>query len=160
MEFVAADVERFLVLSVNSASRAAKGTTLLENVLGKMVCPPLTTIQTIEQMKASRKRHKPSPDDIPVEVATPLVHAMLDKQYREILDEPVGIIGNIAPRAAVRTKKGRERSPSGSNISKPGPQVSIIHRIRWQATTSAGCGVNSTSKTFADEPRNTLRRAL
>ncbi|WP_240547465.1 hypothetical protein [Mesorhizobium tianshanense] len=44
-----------------------------------------------------------------VEVATPLVHAMLDKQNREILDEPVGILGNIAPRAAARTKKGREK---------------------------------------------------
>jgi hypothetical protein len=34
---------------------------------------------------------------------------MLDKQYREILDEPVGMLGNISPRAATRTKKGREK---------------------------------------------------
>lgn len=101
--------DRYLVLSVNSASRAAKGTALLENVLGKMVRAPLTTIQTIDQMKASRKGREASPDDIPLEVATPLVHAMLDKQYREILDQPVGMLGDIAPRAAIRTKNGREK---------------------------------------------------
>jgi hypothetical protein len=100
---------RFLVLSVNSASRAAKGTTLLENVLGKMVRTPLTTIQTVEQMKASRKERNTPLNDIPVEIAIPVVHAMLDKQYREILDEPVGMLGDISPRAAVRTKKGREK---------------------------------------------------
>lgn len=100
---------RFLVLSVNSASRAAKGTALLENVLGNMVRAPLTTIQTIDQMKASRNGREVSPDDIPLEVATPLVHAMLDKQYREILDQPVGMLGDIAPRAAIRSKQGREK---------------------------------------------------
>ncbi|WP_095204590.1 hypothetical protein [Mesorhizobium carmichaelinearum] len=100
---------RLLVLSANSAARAAKGTTLLENVLGQMVRAPLTTIQTIEQMKASRKGRETSSDEIPLEVATPLVHAMLDKQYREVLDEPVGMLGDIAPRAAIRTKKGREK---------------------------------------------------
>lgn len=100
---------RFLVLSVNSASRAAQGTALLENVLGKMVRVPLTTIQTIDQMKASRNGRDASAHDIPLEVATPLVHAMLDKQYREILDQPVGMLGDIAPRAAIRTKNGREK---------------------------------------------------
>jgi len=93
---------RFLVLLVNSASRAAKG-------LPKMVRTPLTTIQTVEQMMASRNGRETSPDDIPVEIATPLVHAMLDKQYQEILDEPVVMLGDIAPRAAIRTKNGREK---------------------------------------------------
>jgi hypothetical protein len=64
---------RFLVLSVNSAARAAKGTTLLDNVLGKMVRAPLTTIQTVDQMKASTQGRASSPDEIPLEVATPLV---------------------------------------------------------------------------------------
>ncbi|MBX9910626.1 MAG: hypothetical protein K2Z25_18165 [Beijerinckiaceae bacterium] len=101
--------ERFLILSVNSVSRAAKGATLLENVLGKMVRAPLTTIQTIEQMKASKSGRESPPADIPLEVATPLVHAMLDKQYREILDQPVGMLGDLAPRAAIRSKQGREK---------------------------------------------------
>ena len=100
---------RSLLLMVNSAARAAKGIALLENVLGKMVQPPLTTIQTVEQTKASRKDQKAASDEIPHEVATPLVHAMLDKQYREVLDQPVGMLGNISPRNAVKTRQGREK---------------------------------------------------
>lgn len=102
-------IENSFETAKNSASRAAKGTALLENVLGNMVRAPLTTIQTIDQMKASRNGREASPDDIPLEVATPLVHAMLDKQYREFLDQPVGMLGDIAPRAAIRSKQGREK---------------------------------------------------
>ncbi|MGA1810184.1 hypothetical protein VH565_24000, partial [Sphingobium sp. 11R-BB] len=42
-------------------------------------------------------------------VATPLIHAMLDRQYRATLDEPVGMLGDITPRAAVQTAAGRHR---------------------------------------------------
>src|SRR3546814_4940041 len=45
----------------------------------------------------------------PPEVATPLIHAMLDRQYRATLDEPIGILGDITPRAAVQTAAGRHR---------------------------------------------------
>jgi hypothetical protein len=50
----------------------------------------LTEIETIEQAMAARQEGRtvePAPD-IPVEVATPLVHGMLDRQYRTLLDEP------------------------------------------------------------------------
>ncbi|MEX2746325.1 hypothetical protein AB3480_35070 [Rhizobium mongolense] len=121
---------RFLVLMVNSAERAQRGAELVQNILGKMVRAPLTTIQTIEQLKAAHQGKKPSADDIPPEVATPLVHAMLDKQYRATLDEPVGMLGDISPRAAARTKTGRQkvaewlkyleiRSSSGLNPQDP-----------------------------------------
>ena len=100
---------RFLVLMVNSAERAQRGTKLLQDILGKMVRAPLTSIQTIEQLKAAHQGRRSSADDIPPEVATPLVHAMLDKQYRATLDEPVGMLGDISPRAAARTKAGREK---------------------------------------------------
>ncbi|MCY1740950.1 hypothetical protein [Ensifer sp. SL37] len=100
---------RFLVLMVNSAERAQRGTERLQNILGKMVRTPLTSIQTIEQLKAVHQGTRPSADDIPPEVATPLVHAMLDRQYRATLDEPVGMLGDISPRAAARTKAGRQK---------------------------------------------------
>jgi hypothetical protein len=100
---------RFLNLMVNSSARAARGREMLESVHGKMVGTPLITLQTIEQMKESNKGQATEADAIPLEVSTPLIHAALDKQYREILDQPVGMLGNISPRAAVRTQKGREK---------------------------------------------------
>jgi len=34
---------------------------------------------------------------------------MMDDHYRATLDQPVGILGNVTPRAAVKTRKGREK---------------------------------------------------
>jgi hypothetical protein len=99
---------RSLLLSVNSASRAAKGTELLAKALGELVRPPLTTIQTLEQMLEARPDREPSPD-IPPEIATKLAHEMHNKQYRAILDEPVGMLGDISPRNAIRTSKGQKK---------------------------------------------------
>ncbi|MEO8723511.1 MAG: hypothetical protein ABI395_08330 [Sphingobium sp.] len=100
---------RALFLSANSAKRAALGTALLSKLLGVSVGTPLTEIETIEQAMAARGGQSTPSSEIPPEVATPLVHAMLDKQYRAILDEPVGMIGDITPRAASKTTKGRAR---------------------------------------------------
>lgn len=103
---------RALILAVTSAERATRGTALLADTLGDLVGPPLTTIETVEQAMAARREglttSEPAPAVAP-EVATPLVHAMLDRQYRATLDEPVGMLGDITPRAAARTTAGRER---------------------------------------------------
>lgn len=103
---------RALILAVTSAERAARGSALIADTLADLVDTPLTTIETIEQAMAARQEgltaSEPAPDIDP-QVATPLVHAMLDRQYRATLDEPVGMLGDITPRAAARTKPGRER---------------------------------------------------
>ena len=101
---------RALILAVTSAERAQRGTVLVEQALGDLVGIPLTEIETIEQAMAARREQpaEPAPSVDP-EIATPLVHAMLDRQYRATLDEPVGMLGDISPRAAARTKAGRER---------------------------------------------------
>ena len=104
--------ERTLVLSVNSAARAERGRAMLQDALGGLVGAPPTKIQTIEQMMAARGEDRSSraPEaEIPAEVQTQLVHAMLDKQYRALLDEPVGMLGDVSPRAASRSATGRER---------------------------------------------------
>jgi hypothetical protein len=44
-----------LTLSVNSANRAARGKAILSDALGKLVRSPLTEIQTVDQMRRSRK---------------------------------------------------------------------------------------------------------
>ncbi len=101
---------RFLLLMVNSAARATRGTTMLHEVLGEGVLTPLTEIQTIDQVRASRQGDETRASGIPFHIATPIVHDLLDRQYRETLDEPVGIIGNISPRAAVKTAGGRVKA--------------------------------------------------
>jgi hypothetical protein len=100
--------ERTVSLSVNSAARAERGRIMVANALGGNVGVPLTEIQTVEQMKAAPRPTKRHPAaEIPPEVRTELVHAMLDKQYRALLDEPVSMIGDISPRAAARSARGR-----------------------------------------------------
>ena len=102
--------DSFLVLVVNSAARAARGTKLLNEVLGSLVRTPLTSIQTMEQMMASRPTEpEPRQLDLPPDVETRIIHDMLDRQYRSTLDEPVGMLGNKSPRAAAKTKAGREK---------------------------------------------------
>jgi hypothetical protein len=99
--------ERALSLSVNSAARAERGKTMLAAGLADLVGAPLTEIKTIEQMKAAPPTKKQPDAEIPPEMQEQLVHAMLDKQYRALLDEPVPMLGNVSPRAATRSARGR-----------------------------------------------------
>ena len=100
--------DRTVLLSVNSAARAAQGTAMLQGVLADLVRAPLTEIQTIDQLRESAADAPPI-EQIPIEVATGLVHAMLDKQYRAVLDEAVPMLGDRTPRQAARTPAGREK---------------------------------------------------
>jgi hypothetical protein len=99
--------ERTLSLSVNSAARAERGRTMLAAALTDLVGVPLTEIRTVEQMKAAPPTKKQPDAEIPPELQEQLVHAMLDKQYRALLDEPVPMLGNVSPRAAARSARGR-----------------------------------------------------
>lgn len=102
--------ERTLVLSVNSAARAERGQAMLQGALGGLVGAPLTKIETVEQMMAARGDDRASSTpDLPAEVQTQIVHALLDKQYRALLDEPVGTLGGVSPRAASSSAKGCEK---------------------------------------------------
>lgn len=100
---------RIVALSVSSAGRAERGSAFLAEALGGLVARPLTEIQTIEQMRAaSPPRHDPPETPIPLEIQAELVHDMLDRQYRELLGEPVPMLGDISPRAAARSARGRK----------------------------------------------------
>lgn len=102
--------DRVLILGVNSSARAAKGTEFFGKALGPLVRTPLTSIQTTEQIMASRAGEpEPKEPGLPPEVEARLVHDMLDRQYRILLDEPVPMLGNTSPRAAAETKAGRVR---------------------------------------------------
>jgi len=101
--------ERFVLFEANSPARAQRGTAMLAAALGDLVGSPLTEIQTVEQLKAAPRR---KPDEtaaaIPPEVREKLVHEALDQHYRASLDEPTPMLGNVSPRAAARTLRGRE----------------------------------------------------
>ena len=101
--------ERLLIVGANSAARAERAITMLRAALGGLVAPPLTQIHTVEQMMAQRQNRPPSTSAVPPEIQTTLVHATLDKQYRALLEQPVPMLGNLTPRAAARTKSGREK---------------------------------------------------
>lgn len=100
--------DRAVLLSVNSAARAAQGAQMIQGVLADLVRAPLTEIQTIDQVRESAADAPPI-EEIPLEVATGLVHAMLDKQYRAVLNESVPMLGDRTPRQAARTPAGREK---------------------------------------------------
>ena len=84
---------------------------MLQGALGGLLGAPLNKIQTIDQVMATRGDNCTSTvPEVPAEMQTQLVHAMLDKQYRALLDEPVSrMLGDVSPRAASRSAKGRER---------------------------------------------------
>jgi hypothetical protein len=102
---------RFLHLSTNSAARAEKGTALIRQALGDIVGTPLTEIRTIEQMMAERppRERGEAASNVPPEIAEQVVHQFMDRQYRETLDQPVGMLGNKTPRQAVKSAAGRQK---------------------------------------------------
>ena len=101
--------ESFVLFEANSPTRAQRGTAMLAAALGDLVGSPLTAIQTVEQLRAAPRR---KPDEaaaaIRPEVQEKLVHEVLDQHYRASLDEPTPMLGNVSPRAAARTARGRE----------------------------------------------------
>jgi hypothetical protein len=95
-----------LVLAANSQRRCDRGCTLLSGILGERVGQPSLKTETVEQLLASA-RAEPQQLDIPEAEHCAMVHNSLDQHYREVLDQPVPMLGGKSPRAAVRTKSGR-----------------------------------------------------
>jgi hypothetical protein len=100
---------RTLELHVNSEGRAERGRAMIAAVLGDLVGPPLMQRQTVEQALAeqSNRTHTPQLSGLSREEERQAVHAALDQHYRRQLDEPVPALGNISPRRAARSTKGR-----------------------------------------------------
>lgn len=132
---------RSLILSVNSAERAARGAALIQVALVELIGVPLTEIETVDQMRANHDPDAPPPPSVPLSEATALVHAMLDKNYRETLDEPVGMLGDITPRDAARTAAGRKQlvtwlkfleNRSGNQTDPSDPMATYDFTWLWQ----------------------------
>lgn len=100
-----------LLVNVNSAERAAKVEMLINAAAGGLLKSPLTTIRTVDQMRAEERHAGPgeAEDEIPPEIARELVRDHLDKHYRETLDALIPALGGKSPRQVVRTAAGREK---------------------------------------------------
>jgi hypothetical protein len=99
-----------LILTVNSRARSDLGRKLVSGTLGELIGEPLVETETVEQLMASRKAGLPPQQDlpeIPVDQACAIIHDKLDRHYRDLLDEPIPMLGNKSPRAAAKTASGR-----------------------------------------------------
>ena len=104
--------DRTLVVSVNSKERAERARALFGEALGARSGPPLTEIQSFEQLMATRSassKSTPVPLEFSQEQRRSIIHHSMDKHYRRMLDEPVSMLGNRSPRKAVKTDVGPEK---------------------------------------------------
>ncbi|MCI0753574.1 hypothetical protein [Teichococcus vastitatis] len=102
---------RKVSLSVNSSSRAERGHALLKVVLQGLVRPPLMERQDLDRMLV--EQHAPGQEPpfsgLSPEQEREIIQQQLEEHYRGLLDEPIPPLGNVSPRRAARTAKGREK---------------------------------------------------
>lgn len=100
---------KVLLVSVNSAVRAAKIEAMVLEAAGEFLKPPLTTIRTVEQVMAE-ERPREGADEIPPEIARQILREHMDRHYRDTLDQPIPALGGKTPRQAVRSAAGRKKA--------------------------------------------------
>ena len=98
-----------VVLETNSLERAERGRAMLADILGDLVGEPETVMHSPAEVMArpDDRRQAPSEPDLPPEARADILARFADDHYRRCLDEPLPVLDGKAPRAAVRTKKGR-----------------------------------------------------
>lgn len=101
--------DKALVLSVNSRERSDRGRELLSKTLGGLVGQPLVEMQTVEQVMESRASPPSEKLDLSEEQQRSIIHDSMDRHYRNLIDQPIPVLGNKSPRAAVKTAKGRAK---------------------------------------------------
>jgi hypothetical protein len=103
--------DKMLVLEANSQQRAERGRALIEPVLGGFVGEPLIEARTVAQLMASRPAGKSSPlsSGLSPDEERAVIQENLKRHYVNLLDEPVPMLGNMTPRRAAKSAKGREK---------------------------------------------------
>ena len=101
-----------LKVLVNSEARCERVRMLVDPALGGLTRPPLVERMTPEQAMAQAASVGAStaprlPEGVDPAELRAAVHAVLDRQYRQTLGEPVPMLGGKTPRQAVRSAKGR-----------------------------------------------------
>jgi hypothetical protein len=100
-----------LKLETNSLQRARRGQALLEPVIDRFVGEPVVEAQTAAEMLAasSAKERPEPPSGLAAEQDHAIIQQTLERHYRAVLDRAVPMLGNVSPREAAKTKKGREK---------------------------------------------------
>ena len=87
------------------------GRALLEAALEGLAQPPLVERQDVDRMLAEQRAsgRQPPSSGLPPEEERAIIRQHMDEHYRRVLDQPLPALGNLSPRRAARTAKGRER---------------------------------------------------
>jgi hypothetical protein len=103
--------DRMLVLEANSQQRAERGRALIAPVLGSLVGEPVVESRTVAQLMASRPSDKPraSSSGLSPDEERAVLQAHMERHYMNLLDEAVPMLGNMTPRRAAKSAKGREK---------------------------------------------------
>jgi hypothetical protein len=81
---------------------------MITKTAGTLLRPPLTAIQTVEQARAAHlEKGTPPPEEVPPDVAREVIHAHMDRHYRDNLDQPIPALKGKTTRQAVKTAAGR-----------------------------------------------------
>jgi hypothetical protein len=100
-----------LVFETNSQQRAERGRTLIAPVLGSLIGVPVIESRTVAQLMASPRSEKsnPSVTGLTPDEERAILQANMDRYYMNLLDEPLPILGDITPRRAAKSAKGRQK---------------------------------------------------
>jgi hypothetical protein len=100
-----------LLLEANSRQRAERGQALIAPVLGSLVGESVVETRAIAELMASRPERKPEalPSALSPDEGRAVLRAHMDLYYKNLLDVPVPILGNVTPRRAARSAMGRQK---------------------------------------------------
>jgi hypothetical protein len=103
-----------LTLLTNSLERAEHGTDVLQELLHNLIGPPLSLLQTPEQLMSHQQQNhnaqkREATDDIDPKIESDIIHHTLDQHYRKCLDEPIPALDNKTPHQCARNKTGRKK---------------------------------------------------
>jgi hypothetical protein len=100
-----------LVFEANSKQRAERGRALIEPPLGELVGEPLIEARTVSELMASPPADTPKAhaSGLTRDEERAIIHACLGQHYVNLLDQQVPALGNISPRRAAKSAKGREK---------------------------------------------------
>jgi hypothetical protein len=103
--------DKMLVFEANSRERAERGRTMIEPALENLVDEPLIEARTVAQLMALRPAEESGAlsSGLSPEEERAVIQESLDRHYVNLLDEPVLMLGNITPRRAAKSAKGREK---------------------------------------------------